>query len=516
MVGATACVSKLVRFARTPWTEESEAWLALDLHLSRDHLARRVAEAVETLDLDSLFETYFGVGKEALRPDLLLKLVIYEMQRNQPSPAQWARDVVESEPVRWLLFGMEPSRACLYDFRDRIAPFLAEWNAHVLQRAAEKRLTPAARVAVDSSSVASHASRRQLFNEKRLQKRCDVIDAALDHRQRDEPLIDPPGWLARTEDGLRKQKHRYQRAAEILHERQVANAQRRSGKRKPAERVLVSATDPDAALGRDKLNVFRPLYNVQLVRDLDSPLIFAYAVQTQHNDNGVLQQLIEQMMIQIGRKPEVALVDSGYVSMHHLEFCDSAGIVLYGPCQENDFSVQNGKKTQRNQHTELGKGAFRWLPEEQTYQCPEGHRLDFSKVQAQQRTDHTIRLSLYTCPAEHCLGCPRQKACTRTPEKGRTVSRMENEHLLDGLRSRMQTADGKQLYKLRSQTVELSYADMKEHRGLRRFHCRGPNRAAAEIGTLVLAHNLLFVAARARAACNEPADSEATQTLSAA
>ena len=46
-------------------------------------------------------------------------------------------------------------------------------------------------------------------------------------------------------------------------------------------------------------------------------------------------------------------------------------------------------------------------------------------------------------------------------------------------------------YALRGQTVELGFADAKGHRGLSRFHGRGPLRARAETGLLVLAQNLL-------------------------
>jgi transposase len=516
MVNGVARGGKLERYAPTPWTRESEEWQTLDQRLANDHLARRVDAAVEMLDLGPLFDSYLGVGKNALRPDLLLKMVIYEMQSNRPSPAQWARDVRESDPVRWLLLGMEPSRARLYDFRDRVAPFLREWNAQVLRVAVAEDMTPATRAALDSSSVAAHASRRQLLNEERLQKRREAIATGLECVKRGETMSDRPGWLAQTEVGLREQKQRYQRAAEVLRARQAANGQRRSGKRKPAEKVLVSPTDPEAVLARDKLNVFRPLYSVQLLRDLDSPLVLSYDVMTQNNDNGVLEPMVEQMTDNVGHKPAELLVDSGYVSLNHLEFCTQAGITLYGPCQENDFSVHNGKKTQRNQHTELPKSVFRWLEEERTYQCPEGHRLHFSKKQTQQRADYTISLALYTCPAVHCLTCPRQKACTRTPQKGRSVSRMENEELLDALRQRMQTDEAKRLYKLRSRTVELNYADLKEHRGLRRFHCRSLPRASAEVGSLVLAHNLLYVMARRRAARDRPASAETPQTLSVA
>lgn len=493
MVKGIAGAGKRDRFAAPPLTTASEEWLALDQRLPPDHLARRIAHAVEMLDLCPLLDSYLGVGEKALRPDLLLTMVIYEMHCKRPSPAQWTRDVRESEPVRWLLFGLEPSRARLYDFRDRLAPFWDDWNSQVLQQALTAEMTLAERASLDSSSVAANASRRKLLNEERLHQRQQVIDEHLRSTQSGEPVAETPGWLAKTEAGLHEQKHRYAQAAKIMGERQAANAQRRSCKRKPVDKVLVSPSDPEAALARDKENVYRPLYTVQLLRDLDSPLIFAYDVVAQNNDNGVLEPMIERMTDNVGVKPSAVLVDSGYVSMRHLEFCSQAGIMLYGPCQENDYSTQNDKKAQSNQHTEVPKSAFTWLAEEQTYRCPQGHRLEFAKKQTQQRVDHTIVLSLYICPSEHCQACPCQSACTRTPEKGRSVSRMENEELLDELRQRMETQEAQTLYKQRSRTVELNFADLKEHRGLRRFHGRGFDRVTPEVGSLVLTHNLLAV-----------------------
>ena len=495
MVNPLADAGKRDRFAAPPWTTESPQWQALDQRLSADHLARRIDRAVAMLDLTPLWESYLGVGKKALPPDLLLKLVLYEMHSKRPSPAQWAQDVCDSEAVRWLLFGLQPSRSRLYDFRDRLAPFWDDWNAQVLRWGMEDEMTAAARASLDSSSVAANASRRRLLNEERLEARRQVIDEHLRFWRDNQPLAEKPGWLAGTERGLREQKQRYTLAAAVLRDRQQANARRRSSKRKPADKILVSSADPEAALARDKEEVFRPLYSVQVLRDLDSPLIFAHAVLTQNNDNGVLGPMIERMVDAVGVKPRELLVDSGYVSMQHLEFCATAGITLYGPCQENDFSVANGKKTQRNQHTELPKSAFPWLAEEQTYQCPEGHRLEFQRTTEQPRADGRITLSLYRCPPVHCQVCARQPACTRTPKKGRTVSRMENEELLDGLRERMRTDAGKALYRLRSRTVELNFADLKEHRGLRRFHGRGLRRVAAEVSALVLTHNLLAVEA---------------------
>jgi transposase len=520
-------------FVTPPWTRESEEWQRLDRRLPADHLARRIDRVVESLDLGPLWDSYLGVGKKALRPDLLLKAVLYEMQNKRPSPAQWTKDVREYEPLRWLLMGIEPSRGRLYRFRDRVAPFLAKWNAEVLGQALEENVTSAEAAALDSTFVAANASRRGLLNEERLQKRQATIDQHLQHLQQlaegREPLetgepsaaiVVKPAWLADSEAGLRQQKERYEQAAVVMKERHQANEQRPAAKRKPADKIVVSATEPEAIVTRDKEGVFRPVYAVQLLRDLHSPLIFAFDVLTQNNDNSVLEPMVEHMVDNTGIKPNSLLVDSGYVSIRHLEFSQLAGITLYGPAQENDFSEVNNKKAQSNQHTELPKSAFKWLPEEQTYQCPEGHRLEFAKEQTQRRVDHTIRLSLYVCPPEHCQACPRQSACTKTPEKGRSVSRMQNEDLLDALRERMQTAAAKTLYKQRSQTVELNYADLKEHRGMRRFHSRGRRRVTAEIGLLVLAHNLLAVDDHRQGNCGDRAEQpgkfETTQTPSLA
>jgi len=80
----------------------------------------------------------------------------------------------------------------------------------------------------------------------------------------------------------------------------------------------------------------------------------------------------------------------------------------------------------------------------------------------------------------------------------------------------METAEAKRLYKLRSRTVELDYADLKEHRGLRRSHGRGLQRAKAEAGVLVLAQNVLFVQEQRRAAHVRRANAETPQTACAA
>ena len=57
----------------------------------------------------------------------------------------------------------------------------------------------------------------------------------------------------------------------------------------------------------------------------------------------------------------------------------------------------------------------------------------------------------------------------------------------------METAEAQRVYRLRGQTIEIVFADFKEHRGLRRFSSRGLVRVRTELALEVLVHNLLVV-----------------------
>src|SRR5262249_60395961 len=112
-----------------------------------------------------------------------------------------------------------------------------EWNAQVLSLAVEEKMTPATWASLDSSSIAAHASRRQLLNEERLEKRRALIDSALDRLPQGEAVAEPPGWLAKSEEGMRVQKQPYQRAATGLAERQPSKAHRTPRDLRPAVTV---------------------------------------------------------------------------------------------------------------------------------------------------------------------------------------------------------------------------------------------------------------------------------------
>src|SRR5437763_1978830 len=68
-----------------------------------------------------------------------------------------------------------------------------------------------------------------------------------------------------------------------------------------------------------------------------------------------------------------------------------------------------------------------------------------------------------------------------------------------------------QVYKQRKQSVELGYADLKEHRGMRVFRCFSRQRARAQAGLVILASNglkIMQALKRRQSAAEHPARPE--------
>jgi len=453
--------------------------------------------------LSKLLAAYRGTGSKAHSPALLLAVVLYEIRSGRHSPAQWHRDANECEPVRWLLRGSKVARSCWYAFRDRVAPLVPDFHQQVLALALAADLTPATRAADDGTLVAANASRHKVVNLATLEKRSLVLSVAVaqDERQADlasagvccttagsvtetsaqTPAL--PAWLAASAAGRQQQHKRLEQGRQRLEELHAYNQKKWASKQKKADSILVSLSDPQAAVGRDKEKVFRPLYNVQVLADLDSPLILGYHVFAQQNDAGVLGTMLTQARQQLGHTLDLVLVDAAYASGSDLADAQGEGVTVYAPVPGD--GVTNPKQ--------IPKREFIWSATEQKYICPQGHRLELEESWQEKRVGGSIKVWRYRCSPTHCQACPLQKRCTSTPTSGRAVTRQQHEELIEALRARMAQAESKALYRLRSQKVELVNADFKEHRKLRRFSGRGLLRVSCEVGLTVLAHNLLIV-----------------------
>src|SRR6516165_8037401 len=164
-------------FAEPPWNANSSEWLDLDRRLEPDHPVRRIARLThEELDLDALRCTYSGRGSRPHRPDLLLKLLLYEYSQARVQPMQWSVDLRDNMAVQWLTFGMKPSLTTLYEFRDRVQPLPEDLNQQVVRTAIEEGHTDGSCGALDGTSVAANATRHRMVNLRAVEERLEALD----------------------------------------------------------------------------------------------------------------------------------------------------------------------------------------------------------------------------------------------------------------------------------------------------------------------------------------------------
>jgi hypothetical protein len=585
-----------------------------------------------------LIQDYANRGSLAYPPEQLLPFVLFMYSRKFTSPAEWARQARYNDEAKWLLKGLKPSRSQFYTFRDRTEPFLHGLNRQLIRRAMLEKITTASRGALDGSFVAALASRHRLLSISTLDHRVVLLDLAVwvdDFPDKAlavlalamHPLVwmvalavpgfaevlvllllllllhlDPssptnaalPGWLPRSVAGRLRMLERYEKAQQRLAERMepYRDKKRLSKKDKAAiKRMKINPMDPEAVLGWDKLGTFRPLYNVQLVKATDSPLILAWDTVGRNNDQGLLRPMMEKTEEQLGHRLAEVEIDDGYVSITDLLWCENKKIVVYappekdkktapavaapaagvepvalpgqqgtpqgeqtaavasggvaavagtgGPCdkgeeqrvaearqtadegrasasepqaekekasaseakaekevREKEASLglkKGGESKGQEKEKKYGKEEFSYDKEKKVYYCPQGKQLKEVGRDTEKRTGGVeLPVIVHRAEQSDCAGCSARQKCT-TGKKGRVVKRYEGEEVLERLQQRMSEAASQKIYQERKKTVELGYADLKEHRGLRQFNSFGKKRGQAQVGLTILAHNALNI-----------------------
>jgi hypothetical protein len=488
MGGKSSPEAKLVaRFAEPPWNDQSAPWRQIDTQLSQDHLAREIRQALTHLDLTSLYASYAGRSKVPYRPDLMLAIVLFALRRGQRQPSQWFRDTHENCVLWWLGYGIRPSRSCWYEFRDRTGPSLDRLNMYVLHQAVDAGLTQVERGALDGSAVAANASCWRLLNAERLQQRLHQLEAIRQNDAHGDVPGEVPAWMAKIPRSRTAQHERYLQAQEHLAGLQAANQHYSPSERRAPDKIVVSTGDPEAALGVDKDHVFRPFYTIQTVRDVDAPLIVSYDVFAQATDAGTLPPMLERTEQLTGRRLQEVLVDSGYVTGVDLALCAQAEVTPYGPWKAHDVSAPKTAML-------FTKAHFQWLPELETYRCPAGHVLKRVGRETCGRSGGREEVVMrYGVKGSTCHVCPLRPQCTTSQKGGRSMRRSEHEDIILAHQAWMATQEAKAVYRLRGQTIEIVFADFKEHRGFRRFSGHGLTRARTELAFEVLVHNLLVL-----------------------
>lgn len=146
---------------------------------------------------------------------------------------------------------------------------------------------------------------------------------------------------------------------------------------------------------------------------------------------------------------EAVALDAGYFTGH---ICKSLS-------KQNIFMVM-GYRRFGSRNKVFPKRKFRYVKELNMYACPMGCELTYS-------TTDREGYRQYKSNPKDCAVCPLLTQCTKSKAQRRVITQHIWDKYKEIARANKRTQSGKTLYKLRSQTVERSFADAKELHGFR-------------------------------------------------
>ncbi len=157
---------------------------------------------------------------------------------------------------------------------------------------------------------------------------------------------------------------------------------------------------------------------------------------------------------------EAVALDAGYATGHIAKTLN----------KEKIFAVV-GYWRFKGGNQNVPKRKFTYVDSLDAYACPMGCKLSYV-------TTDRLGYRQYKSRPEDCQGCPLREGCFSANAKQRTITRHIWEEDKEKLKANKRTSTGKRLYKLRSWTVERSFADAKEQHGYR--YARGRGRTCVQ------------------------------------
>src|SRR3989475_547445 len=139
--------------------------------LPEGHLARFVAEVVETLDLSAIYARYEegdGRGQAAYDPRMMVRLLIYGYCRGVASSRRMERATYEDVAFRYLAADQHPDHDTIADFRKEHLANLSQLFVQVLRLCQQAGLVKLGHVALDGTKVKANASKHKAMSYERM------------------------------------------------------------------------------------------------------------------------------------------------------------------------------------------------------------------------------------------------------------------------------------------------------------------------------------------------------------
>jgi hypothetical protein len=207
------------------------------------------------------------------------------------------------------------------------------------------------------------------------------------------------------------------------------------------------------------------------VVDAKHKLIVADDVTHDVTDYQQLHSMAIQAKETLAAEQLEAVADRGYYNNADVSLCVEKGITPY--ISKADTSANSALGL-------YAKKDFTYDPEKDLYRCPAGAEL------THRFNTYEVGRALRYYRTSACKQCPLKSQCTRN-KGNRTITREEDEHLMEAMAARVQAHPEKMA--LRKQLVEHPFGTIKRWFGYTHFLVKGLEAVRGEWTLITLCYN---------------------------
>ena len=439
----------------------------LEDYIGAENPVRFLDAFVASLDLHALGfakARCANTGRPPYDPAVLLKLYLYGYLHRVRSSRLLEAECQRNVEVLWLLGKLAPDFKTIADFRkDNLQPLKAVARQFTLL-CRKLELFGGELLAIDGSKFTAVNARDQNFNADKLKDLITRSDARLAEYLQAMDTADAaqPGVAALSKSDL-AQKIAALQEKQDWHKELLGELD--------AEQKQISVTDPDTR----KMPIAHGMivgYNAQVAVDAKHKLIAAEEVTNEVADYQQLANvaLAAKANLELTRAEVVA--DAGYYNAAEVGRCVEHGITPYIPKADTSANTARGL---------YGKSQFQYDAAKNEYVCPAGEALTY------RFSTHELGRDIHYYRASGCKTCALKSRCTRN-KANRTLTREENEHLMEAMARRMRQQPAK--FRLRKTLAEHPFGTIKRWFGYTHFLLKGLAKVQCEWSLTTLTYNL--------------------------
>ena len=427
--------------------------------VNEDDYVHFVIQATERLPLECFKTNQQGSGSSQYPPHMMLALLVYCYSMGIFSSRKIERATYTNISVRFLTADTHPDHDSICKFRRENKEAITHAFVDILELAKEMGLLKVGKVSVDGTHIKASASINENITYKRAKELKEKLTKDVEDllKQAENVDVSEPNEENLPEEIARREKliAKMEQAQQAL-KAKAETAQQQA--QEAYEQQLKERAEKEKQQGK-KLKGPKPKAPEQ---DLEK---FAEESNKTHNFTDPDSQVMRKSS------------KSGYTQSYNAQACvDTDSYIIVG---EHIAETPNDKR-------ELNS-AFDSIPEE--IGKPEVFIADAGYATASEIEALEDKTDVYTSVHSEDAHAEREYDY-RPTEKLKSVAKEPKNETLKAMKEKLNTKEGKEIYKLRSKTVETVFGIIKENMGFRSFRLRGEEKISIEWELVCVSYNL--------------------------